>query len=174
MTPPAVKRASPSALRRLLAFVRDQGVVLVSAKGPVPRLVDVIAGEVIHGSWWAHPRGREIFALLERLSDSPDILICRLIDSRITFVHRRLWPALVRMSGQLKKEQLAQVHQQHTDSGRHVNRIVAYPAWVPRDVLDQAASLTEAAARRALGPAVMAGEHRRVRAQSASRRVRKR
>ncbi len=34
-----------------IAFVREHGVVLVSAKGPVPRLVEAIAGETIRGSW---------------------------------------------------------------------------------------------------------------------------
>lgn|SRR6185312_6836060 len=112
-------------------------------------------------SWWAHPRGRQIFSLLEKLSDSPDILVCRLIDSRITLVHRRLWPALVRMSGRLKKDSLAQVHQQHTASGRHINRIVAYPKWVSREVLAEAAALSEDAASLAIGPAVMAAAARR-------------
>jgi len=112
-------------------------------------------------SWWAHPRGRQIFSLLEKLSDSPDILVCRLIDSRITLVHRRLWPALMRMSGRLKKASLAQVHQQHTASGRHINRIVAYPKWVSREVLAEAAALSADAASLAIGPAVMAAAARR-------------
>jgi hypothetical protein len=42
-----------------LAWVREQGVVLQSARGPVPNLAEQIAGEPIRGSWWAtHPAMR--------------------------------------------------------------------------------------------------------------------
>ena len=34
-----------------IAFVRKHGVVLASAKGPVPNLADAVAGEKIRGSW---------------------------------------------------------------------------------------------------------------------------
>jgi len=76
-----------------LAFVERHGVVLVAAKGPVPRLVEAILGEPIRGSWWAHPASHQIFAVLSKLEESGDLLVCRLIDKKITLVHRRLWPA---------------------------------------------------------------------------------
>src|SRR5580704_1458010 len=44
-----------------LSFIREQGVVLVSAKGPAARLTELIAGEPIRGSWWGHPKSHEIF-----------------------------------------------------------------------------------------------------------------
>ena len=47
-----------------LAFVREHGVVLVSAKGTVPRLTEAIIGEPIKGSWWAHPQSHHIFTVL--------------------------------------------------------------------------------------------------------------
>lgn len=56
-----------------IAFVREHGVVLVSAKGPVPRLVEAIAGEPIRGSWWAHPKGHQIFSVLQAVADSEEV-----------------------------------------------------------------------------------------------------
>ena len=44
-----------------LDFVREHGVVLVSASGPAPKLTEAIAGEKIKGSWWGHPKGKQIF-----------------------------------------------------------------------------------------------------------------
>lgn len=44
-----------------LSFIREHGIVLASAKGPIPRLADAIAGESIRGSWWAHPKSHQIF-----------------------------------------------------------------------------------------------------------------
>src|SRR5579859_2091352 len=96
-----------------LAFVLERGVVLVSGKGPVPRLVEAIAGEPIKGSWWAHPKSHQIFAVLEKLCDSPDIVACRLVDEKITFVHRRLWSSIVKLSSRFRPDQLAQVRQEH-------------------------------------------------------------
>ena len=134
-----------------LAFIEKRGVVLASAKGPVPRLTEVIAGEAIKGSWWGHPKGQQIFVILEAVTASKDLLVCRLVKGKITLVHRRLWPALVRLAKKFPADQIAQVRQEHTASGRHVNKEVPFPRWVPADVLKQAKSMSEADAIAALG-----------------------
>jgi hypothetical protein len=136
-----------------MSFVREHGIVLMSAKGPVPRLTEVIAGEPIKGSWWGHPKGQRIFRVLQKLGDSPDILTCRLVAGRVTFVHRRLWPALVRMADRFEPDQIAQVTQEHTPTGRHVNRAVPYPEWVPPEIFPEAKLLSEQQARSLLGVA---------------------
>jgi hypothetical protein len=125
-----------------MAFVRRHGVVLVSAKGPAPRLTEAIAGEPIKGSWWGHSKGHQIFAILQKLEDSPDILVCRLIAGRVTMVHRRLWPAFVKLAGHFRPDQLAQIRQEHTATGKHVNHLTAYPTWVPAEVMEEAARLS--------------------------------
>jgi hypothetical protein len=125
-----------------MAFVRRHGIVLVSAKGPAPRLTEAIAGEPIKGSWWGHSKGHQIFTVLQKLEDSPDILVCRLIAGRVTFVHRRLWPAIVKLANRFQPDQIAQIRQEHTASGKHVNHLTAYPTWVPAEILEQAKRLT--------------------------------
>ncbi len=97
-----------------IKFVLKHGVVLASAKRPVPNLAEAIAGEPIRGAWWAHRKGKEIFKALGVVSDSDDVRCFKLVNRKVTFVHRRLWPALVRLSGEPKKEQLASVQQEHT------------------------------------------------------------
>jgi hypothetical protein len=134
-----------------MSFVREHGVVLMSAKGPVPRLTEFLAGEPIKGSWWGHPQGQQIFRVLQEFSDSPDILTCRLVLGRITFVHRRLWPALVRLADHFDPDQIAQVTDEHTPTGRHVNRAVPYPSWVPPKIFREANLLSEEEARGLLG-----------------------
>ena len=125
-----------------MAFVRRHGIVLVSAKGPAPRLTEAIAGEPIKGSWWGHSKGHQIFAILQKLEDSPDILVCRFIAGRVTFVHRRLWPAIVKLANHFQPDQIAQIRQEHTASGKHVNHLTAYPAWVPAEILEEATRLS--------------------------------
>ena len=134
-----------------LAFVEAHGVVLVSAQGPVPRLTEAIAGEPIKGSWWGHPKSHQIFAILEAVTESEDILVCRLVKGKITLVHRRLWPALVRLAKRFPPDRIAKVRQEHTASGAHVNKEVPFPQWVPAQVKKQAGSISEAEAIAALG-----------------------
>ncbi len=134
-----------------LAFVREHGVVLASARGPAPRLTEAIIGEPIQGSWWSHPQSRRIYAILQAVSASEQVLVCRLIDGKITLVHRRLWPALIALAEHFTPGQLAQVRDEHTASGRHANHEIAFPQWVPPDVAEQARTMSEAEALAVLG-----------------------
>jgi hypothetical protein len=63
-----------------LDWVREQGVVMQSARGPVPSLAERIAGEPIRGSWWGHPSGHEIYRVLNRVRASPVVVATRLIN----------------------------------------------------------------------------------------------
>ena len=130
-----------------LAFVREHGVVLVSAKGKGRNLVEVIAGEPLKGNWWGHPAGKRIFSVLDAVTESEEVLVCRLIDGKITLVHRRLWPALVRLAEAFAPERISQVLNGHTASGRHVRRSVAFADWVAPEVAQEAETLGENEAR---------------------------
>ena len=155
--------------REAIDFVRTHGVVLQSARGPVPRLVDAIAGEPVRGSWWSHAKGRAMFRVFAALEECDDVVACRLIDGKITYVHRRLWPALVRMAARFTPAQLARARQQHTETGHHERRDVPFPEWVPREAMQEAATLAEAAAIAALAP-LLAPQPRRSPAKSRAKR----
>jgi hypothetical protein len=114
-----------------LAWVCEKGIVLQSARGPVPNLAEQIAGEPIRGSWWGHSSGREIFAVLNHVRASADVVATRLIEGKVTLVHRRVWPALVRVADRFPAERLAAVDEQHTASGAHQTVEIAFPRWVP-------------------------------------------
>jgi hypothetical protein len=80
-----------------LAFVREHKVVTLTTTRWVPSLVEAIAGAPIKGSWWSHPRGKLIFACASAIEDALDVLALKLVEGKVTFVHRALWPALVRV-----------------------------------------------------------------------------
>lgn len=122
----------------------EHGMLLQSARGPVPNVAELVAGEPIKGSWWGHPKGHAIFNTLQSLDDSPDVVRLRLINGKVTFVHRRLWPALVRVADQLTPKQLAALHEEHTPSGAHRVREQPFPDWVPADVMADSARLSVA------------------------------
>jgi hypothetical protein len=120
------------------AFVESHGVVLQAARGPVPSLANTIAGETIRGSWWGHPKSREIFRAARAICESPEVLVCKLIDNKVTYVHRRVWPALVKLAPRFGKERLAKVWEEHTKTGAHRSRQVPFPNWMPTDVMKDA------------------------------------
>ena len=72
--------------------------------------------------------------------------MCRLIKGNVTFAHRRIWPALVRVAGRLPSDNLSRVCEVHTRSGRHVTKQVPFPDWVPSSVSAAARRLSEEAA----------------------------
>ena len=133
-----------------LAFVRRHGIVLQAARGPVPSLAEAVAGGRIRGSWWGHAKGHEIFRVAEAVSESPDVLVCKLVGDKVTFVHRRLWVALVKLGDTFAPGQLDKIWEEHTKTGAHVSRRTPFPAWVPRDVAAEAARLSAEDAEAAL------------------------
>jgi len=135
-----------------LAFVAQHGVVLQAARGPVPSLAEAIVGGPIQGSWWGHPKGHEIYEVADAISESPDVLVCKLVEGKVTYVHRRLWPALVKLAGRFRKEQLAKVWSEHTATGAHRSRNKPFPEWVPAEILDQAERLSVVEAEQILAP----------------------
>jgi hypothetical protein len=68
-----------------------------------------------------------------------------LVGGKLTLVHKRLWPALVRMADRFPRKSLAGVHQEHTASGKHVNTVAPFPKWVPKGLKTAAADAPELA-----------------------------
>jgi hypothetical protein len=128
--------------RQAIAFVKGNGIVLESASGPAPSLAVAIAGEPIRGSWWKHPKASQIFRCTRAIRDSKEVLVCRLLGGKVTYVHRRLWPALVRLQNEFDSARLNAIREVHTAQGKHETTAVAFSEWLPPDVLIAAASLT--------------------------------
>ncbi len=128
--------------RQALAFVKTNGITLESGCGPVPSLAQTIAGEAIRGSWWAHPKVHVIFLCSRAIRESKDVLVCRLVGGKVTYVHRRLWPALVRLAEQFDARRLAAIREVHTATGKHKIEVTVFPEWVPSEIIRAADNLT--------------------------------
>jgi hypothetical protein len=129
---PEARGPRPPSATRWVRFVAKHGVVLASARGPVPCVAEAVADEPIVGSWWAHPKGQAIFAALSEIDDSVDVRCFKLVDGKVTFVHRRLWPAVARLAreGELAADAVASLQQEHMPTGEHRNIVTPYPEWV--------------------------------------------
>jgi hypothetical protein len=80
------------------------------------------------------------------LRESQHVLVCKLIGGKITYVHRRLWPALVKLASRFREEQLAKVWNEHTASGAHQSKQKRFPTWVPSEVMKEAKAMSVAEA----------------------------
>jgi hypothetical protein len=137
-----------------MAVLVEHGMLLQSAKGALPNVADLVAGEAIKGSWWGHPAGHQIFAALNELDESSDVVRLRLVKGKVTLVHRRLWPAVVRLADRFPPERLAALHEEHADAGRHRVEEQPFPAWVPADVVAEADRPSDDDAEALLAPAL--------------------
>ena len=116
----------------------------------MPCLAWKVAGKRIQGSWWGHAASHEIFALTRALRASPDVLVCRLVSGRVTYVHRRLWPALIRLADEIGHERLSAIREIHTERGSHRVEEIPFPQWVPDAVMQTVSQLAHDEAVQAL------------------------
>jgi hypothetical protein len=70
------------------------------------------------------------------------VVATRLVNGKVTLIHRRLWPALVRVADHLPHDRLAALREEHTASGAHRTIEVPFPNWVPDVVQAEAERLT--------------------------------
>ena len=133
------------------AFLEQEGVLLENARGKAESVSHTIAGGPIKGGWTKHPKGPEILAATRALREDENTLVCRIAKGKITFIHRRLWAAVVRLSDELDIENLSSIRENHT--GTRTNQVdeVPFPDWVPEDVWDAAAELSKDQAREQIG-----------------------
>jgi hypothetical protein len=124
----------------------EHGMLLESARGPLPNVAELVAGERIRGSWWGHPRSHDIYEAINRLAESPDVVRTRLVNGKVTLIHRRLWPALVAVAERFPPERLAALREEHTDTGVHRVREQAFHDWMPDDALQAGERLSVAEA----------------------------
>ena len=72
--------------------------LLLESDAKLPSVVSLVTGAPVRGSWWSHPRGPAIFRVNGLLADHPDVVVAKLVSGKVTFVHRELWPALLRVA----------------------------------------------------------------------------
>ena len=130
----------------VMAILVERGILLESARGPLPNVAELVAGERITGSWWGHRSGSTIFNVINELADSRDVVRLRLVNDRITLVHRRLWPAIFRLGDRFAAKRLTAISEEHTATGAHRKVETPFPNWVPADVELASRHLTDAEA----------------------------
>jgi hypothetical protein len=91
-----IDREARTSLTRVMRVLRRSGLLPFTDQ-KVPSLVSIVAGGPISGSWWGHPAGQRIYEVGESIDSDSEVVLVRLWSEKLTLVHRRLWPALVKI-----------------------------------------------------------------------------
>ncbi len=116
--------------RNIFAELNKHGFLLLS-DSKLPSLTTLVTGESIRGSWWGHPKGRAIFRVAGQIADHPDVAVTKLISSKVTFVHRKLWPTLLAIASAREQWQMKGLSRK----ARHLLQIVDQNGEVRTDRL---------------------------------------
>jgi hypothetical protein len=76
----------------------DRFGILLFSDPALPSLVGMIVEEPLRTSWWGHPRGPIIYETMNRLDADARVLAAKLVAGKVTYVHQRLWPALLTLA----------------------------------------------------------------------------
>ena len=76
-----------------LAELERHGLMFVQDAAR-PSLTTLLVGKPVKGAWWAHPEAHRIFGVYGQLEAHPDVLRVKLLDGKVTLVHRQLMPAI--------------------------------------------------------------------------------
>jgi hypothetical protein len=145
---------------RVLRELRERGLLLQQDKS-IASVVGLITGESLSKSWWSHPQSHAIFQCLEKLADDADVLTSRLIAGKVTFVHRRLWPAFLSVAlsnapwqkpksqepRELQQRLLVAAKEVHTASGRHELQLQSWNDWAREHDAHERIAIDEAIAQ---------------------------
>jgi hypothetical protein len=102
--PGTPKPPAETPLDRVRTALERHGLLML-ADNVRPAVAQLVVGAPIPGSWWGHAKGKVIYAVASALENDPDVATAKLVDGKVTFVHRRLWPALVAVGSEVARWQ---------------------------------------------------------------------
>jgi phosphoserine aminotransferase len=143
-------------LEELARYVARHKVVTEAARCRVPSLVHLMAPPppLPRGSWWSWPGANRIYNRLGALHERDDVLVCRLVRGKVTYVHAGAWPALVRLRDVFAATALDRVSSVHGANGRHTTHVVPLDDWLAPAVAAAARALDVEAAHDVLADGV--------------------
>lgn len=119
-------------LTLVLATLRADGLLLMADRR-LPSLATLVAGEPVHGSWWGHPNGNAIYAVATHLEALPEVASAKLVAGKDTWIHRRLWPALLSVGAAREPWQVAE----RSSLARQLLAVVSRDGEAQTDQLDE-------------------------------------
>lgn len=89
----------------MLSAIEELGLLLVQDRH-LRNAIEILVAAPVAGSWWSHPEGKRIYAVLEAVTAHADVLVAKLIARKLTLIHRRMWPAFLTVANAREPWQL--------------------------------------------------------------------
>ncbi len=131
----SIKLAVPTERRTLQHVVTEfkRKGILLESDPDLPNVATLVAREKIKGSWWGHKDGKVIWRVLKRFCAREDVLVTKLVSTKITFVHRRLWPEVMAICTSKESWQTISLSKE----ARHLLRLVEEKGQIRTDKIRQ-------------------------------------
>jgi len=84
-------RETTAATKRVLAQLQRRELLL-QAGSEFASVANIVVGEEVRGSWWAHPQSNLIYWVCQDLEQHPRVAEARLLGGKVTHVWDTLWP----------------------------------------------------------------------------------
>jgi len=81
----------------VLGELEEHGLLL-QIDAAFPNVCALVVGEPVRGAWWAHPRSHDIFRVNCALAEQENVMLCKLVSGKRTYVHRTLWPTVLEVA----------------------------------------------------------------------------
>ena len=98
-----------AATQRVLAQL-EQRELLLQAGREFPSIANIVAGEEIRGSWWAHPKSNLVYWVCQDLEQHPRIAEARLIAGKVTHLWQTVWPHIAAIALSRAPWQIGRAH----------------------------------------------------------------
>ena len=69
--------------------------LLLNHDPALPSFTSLVTGAPFGGSWWSHPQAHEIYRLLRHFHRGAGALSAKLVNGKVTYIDKRLWPSLL-------------------------------------------------------------------------------
>ncbi|TCA01027.1 hypothetical protein [Rhizobium leguminosarum] len=79
-------------------YLIQNGIIPLSPTKGLVSIVDLILGPGVPGNWWGHQNANLAYNAYSELANDPDIIVMKLVDYKVTLVHRTLWDCIFRVA----------------------------------------------------------------------------
>lgn len=84
-------RETTAATKRVLAELQRRQLLLQAGR-EFASVANIVVGQEVRGSWWAHPQSNLIYWVCQDLEQHPRVAEARLLGGKVTQVWDTLWP----------------------------------------------------------------------------------
>jgi hypothetical protein len=116
-------KQTTAATQRVLAELQRRGLLLQAGR-EFASVANIVAGEEVRGSWWAHPQSNLIYRVCQDLEQHPRITEARLLGGKVTHLWDTLWPHVAAVALERAPWQFTALSR---DARRLLERVDAHP-----------------------------------------------